>query len=816
MRARANLVIIGAGIVGCSAAYHLTRLGWRDIVVVDQGPLFKTGGSTSHAPGLIFQTNPSRMMCEMAKYTTQLLSTLTYEDEPCWYPVGSIEVAQTDARLQDLKRRQGFATAYGVEAHLLSPREVAEHIPILDERVIKGGYYVPTDGDTKGWQSAAALARLAMDGGAAEFIGETKVTDIVVRDGRVAGVVTDRGTIEAETVLLCTNIWGPVLGDRAGVRLPLMAVEHQYLISEPLPELAGETRFVAHPILRHQDERMYFRQHADAYGVGSYNHEPLLVEPRDLGLTATNPFTPKHFEDARRATDELLPALAGKRYVNQFNGMFTFTVDGYPILGESAVAGLWAAIGIWVTHSGGAGKAIAEWMTHGTSELDLREAHIDRFHGHATTRRYILTRTAQQYREVYDVIHPLQQMENPRCLRLSPFHRRLEQQRATFFESAGWEVGQWYEDNGRLLEEYEDRIPQREGWAARYWSPIQGAEHLAVREHAGLFNLAPFTKIDVRGPGALPFLERLAANKVEQPVGKVVYTSLLNHAGGIKADLTITRTGADSFLVLTGGGTGPQDLAWLRRHAPQDGSVAVTDMTSARTGIGLWGPKARRILSEAAEEDVSNEAFPYFTAQALIIDTVPAYALRISYAGELGWEIYCPTEYGLRLWDALWEAGRPHGVVAAGAGAFNSLRLEKGYRAWGSDIHTEYSPYEAGLGWAVRLNKGDFVGREALLRARETGVWRRLCCLTLDEPGALVLGKEPIVSTDTSDNTRALGYVTSADFGYSVGKHIAYGYLPVTYADKGRKVDILYFGQRVAATVDDDPLFDAGMTRLKA
>ncbi len=816
MRERANLVIVGAGIVGCSAAYHLSRLGWRDIVVVDQGPLFKTGGSTSHAPGLIFQTNPSRLMCEMAKYTTQLLSTLTYEGEPCWYPVGSIEVAQTEARRQDLKRRQGFATAYGVDAYLLSPREVREHIPILDERAIVGGYYVPTDGDTKGWQSAAALAELAMAGGAAEFYGETKVSDILVKGGRVGGVVTDRGTIAAEAVLLCTNIWGPVLADQVGVSLPLMAVEHQYLVSEPLPELAGETRFVAHPILRHQDERMYFRQHAGAYGVGSYNHEPLLVDPRALGLTATNPFTPEHFDDARRATDVLLPALAGKRYVNQFNGMFTFTVDGYPIMGESAVGGLWTAIGIWVTHSGGAGKAIAEWMTHGSSELDLREANIDRFHPHAKTRRYILTRTAQQYREVYDVIHPLQQMENPRGLRTSPFHRRLEEQRAVFFESAGWEVAQWYEENGRLLEAYEDRIPRREGWAARHWSPIQGAEHLAVRERAGMFNLAAFTKIDVRGPGALPFLERVAANAIDQPVGKVVYTSLLNGAGGIKADLTITRTGEASFWVLTGGGTGPQDLAWLRKHAPDDGSVAITDLSSAWTGIGLWGPKARGILAEAAEGDVSNKAFPYFTARPLSIDAVPAFALRISYAGELGWEIYCPTEYGLRLWDTLWEAGRPHGVVAAGAGAFNSLRLEKGYRAWGSDIHTEYNPYEAGLGWAVRPNKGEFIGREALAQTKERGIWRRLCCLTLDEPGALVLGKEPIVNADPSDDGRALGYVTSADYGYSVGKHIAYGYLPATYADKGRQVDIIYFGERVRATVDDDPLFDARMSRLKA
>lgn len=813
MKEHASLVIVGAGIVGCSAAYHLAKLGRRDIVVVDQGPLFETGGSTSHAPGLIFQTNPSRLMCEMAKYTTRLLGTLTYEGEPCWYPVGGIEVAQTDARLRDLKRRHGLATAYDLESHLLTPREVRNLIPILDDRVILGGYYVPSDGDTRGWQSAAALAELARATGGAEFHGNIRVTDILIENGRAAGVITERGTIRADDVLLCTNIWGPVLGDRVGVKLPLMAVEHQYTITEPLPELAGETRFIAHPILRHQDERMYFRQHADAYGVGSYNHEPLLVDPHDLGLTATRPFTPEHYGTAQRAAEELLPPLADRRLVRQFNGMFTFTIDGYPILGESAVPGLWTAIGIWVTHSGGAGKIIAEWMMHGTTEWDVREAHVARFHPHATSRRYVRVRAAQQYREVYDVIHPLQQMENPRRLRLSPFHARLEAQHAVFFESAGWEVAQWYGANGRLLEQYEERIPKREGWAARYWSPIQGAEHLAVRDNAGLFNLAAFTKIEVSGPGALPYLEKMAANRIDRPVGQVVYTSLLNEAGGIKADLTITRLAPERFLVLTGGGTGPQDLAWLRQHKPDNG-VSITDLSSAWAGIGLWGPRARDVLATAAEENISNQAFPYFTARPLTIDTVPVLALRISYAGELGWEIYCPSEYALQLWDVLWEAGRPQGLIAAGSGAFNSLRLEKGYRAWGSDIHTEYNPYEAGLGWAVRLNKGGFIGRKALLEARERGVARRLCCLTIDEPGAVVLGKEPVLSTD--GNSRAIGYVTSTDFGYTLGKHIAYAYLPTTFADKGRKVHLLYFGERIPATVDDDPLFDPTMSRLKA
>ncbi len=810
MRNQARLVIIGAGIVGCSAAYHLTRFGWRDIVVVDQGPLFKTGGSTSHAPGLIFQTNGSKMMTEMARYTVELFNTLEYEAEPCFYPVGGIEVAYTDARWQELKRKHGIATAYNLEAHLISPAEVKTHIPILDDKVIKGGYYVPSDGDARGWQAAAALAQAAIDNGGAEFYGDTKVLDFELRDGRVAAVITDQGRIECEQVLLCTNIWGPVLADKLGVTLPMYAVEHQYLISEPLAELAGETRFIVHPILRHQDYSMYFRQHADRYGIGSYKHEPKLVNPYELGFEATRPFTAEDFDVAQQATEELFPALRGKQYPTQFNGMFVFTTDGFPIMGESAVPGFWLAIGVWVTHSGGVGKAIAEWMTYGETELDLREANCHRFHPHALSKKYIAARTAQQYREVYDIIHPLQQMEHPRRLRLSPFHNRLEAQKGVFFESAGWEVAQWYGENQRLLEQYEEQIPQRNGWEARYWSPIQGAEHLAVRENVGLFNLAAFTKIEVSGPGALAYLEHLAANKIDRPVGTIVYTSLLDTTAGIKCDLTITRLDTNRFLVLTGGGTGPQDLAWLRQHKPRDGSVSIQNVTSGVAAVGLWGPKARQVLEQVAEHNVSNEAFPYFTARPLLIDTVPALALRLSYAGELGWEIYCPTEHAAHLWDVLWEAGQPHGLIAAGGGAFNSLRLEKGYRLWGSDIHTEYNPYEAGLGWAVRLNKGEFIGREALLKLKERGVGRQLCCLTLNEPDAMALGKEPIMS-----DGRTLGYVTSTDFGYSVGKHIVYGYLPLEFAEKGTEVEVVYFGRRQPATVSDDPQFDPQMSRLK-
>ena len=809
MRTHARLVIVGAGIVGCSAAYHLTQMGWSDILVVDKGPLFETGGSTTHAPGLIFQTNYSKMMTEFAKYTVNLLKPLQYAGERCVYQVGGIEVAATAARWEELKRKQGVAMSYGLEGHLLSPAEVKQHIPLIEEKVILGGYYVPTDADVRGWHCAAALAEAAMSAGV-EFMGNVEVLDIPVRNGRARAVVTDQGTIDCDHVLLCTNVWASVLADKVGLRFPIMGVEHQLVYTEPLPELAADRqRFVTHPILRHQDYSLYYRQWYDGYAIGNYRHESLLFDGDAVGARAEREFTSEHFTVAQQATDELLPPLRGKRFVRAFNGYMAFSNDLYPIVGQTRIRGLWAALGVWVTHSGGVGKAIAELMTTGECEWDLREADINRFHPHDYTKRYMRARIDRQYQEVYDIVHPLQQMEKPRTLRLAPFHARLVEQGGVCFASAGWEVPQWYEANAHLLEEYDDQIPDRDGWAARYWSRIQGAEHLATRAHAGLFNLSTFTKIEVSGPGALGFLESITANRVDRPVGTVIYTSLCNSRGGIMADLTVSRLEDDRFWILTGGGVGPHDLAWIRQHAPTSSAVDIRDMSGQYTTLGLWGPRARDILQQLCEEDVSNDAFPFYTVKPLHIDCVPALALRLSYAGELGWEIYAPIEYGLRLWDLLWEAGRPQRMVMGGAGAFDSLRLEKGYRLWGSDIYSEHNPFEAGMGWAVRLNKGYFLGRDALTDAKQH-VKRKLCCMTFDDPAAMALGKEPILV-----GGKAVGYVTSANYGYSVGKHILYGYLPAEHAKPGTQVEVQYFGKRYCATVTEEPLFDPTNSRMK-
>jgi dimethylglycine oxidase len=809
MPEHARLVIIGAGIVGCSAAYHLAGKGWRDIVVLEQGPLFETGGSTSHAPGLVFQTNPSRAMTELAKRTVALYTRLGGGDAPCFYPAGSMEVATTPARLAELRRRRGFGKSWGLDGGLLTPAEARARLPLLDESKILGAYHVPSDGIAKAVLACERMAR-AIEPRGVTFLGHTPAVAIDVQRGRVRGVSTPHGRIAAEAVLLCAGIWGPRAGRLAGVTLPLLPMQHLYVRTAPLPELAGETREAAHPILRHQDRSMYFRQHADSYGFGSYRHEPLPVDPDAVPSPAILPFTPEHFEDAQAAAGELLPALRRAALPYRINGLFSFTADGFPLLGESAaVRGLWVAEAVWITHAGGVGQAVAEWIADGDPGLDLHECDLNRFPPHALTPAYVRARAVQQYREVYDVVHPLQQMEHPRRLRLSPFYRRQQEQGGVFFETAGWERPQWYSANERLLNG--ERVPDRTGWEARQWSPIQGAEHRAARRAAALFDLTPFTKIEVVGSGALAFLQRLCANQMDQPEGKVVYTSLLNERGGIMCDLTVTRLGADRFWILTGGATGTRDLAWIRAHAPDDGTVRVDDVTSMYCGLGLWGPRARAILSAVCDDAVANDAFPYFTARRITIGTTPAFALRVSYIGELGWELYAPSEYGLSVWDALWEAGRSDGLIALGAGAFDSLRLEKGYRLWGADIDAERNPLEAGLAFAVKPGKGPFIGRGAILRIKAEGTARRLCCLTLTGRGQVVLGKEPIL-----DGARVLGYVTSANYGYTVGRGIAYGYLPPSHAAAGTAVEIEYFGERFAATVSDEPLYDPKGLRLRS
>ena len=652
---QARAVVIGAGIAGCSVAYHLTRLGWRDIVVLDQGPLFETGGSTSHAPGLVFQVNPSKTMANFARYTVDLWKGMELDGEPCARPVGSLEVAWTPERLADLRRKAGFAMSWGIEAHVISAGEARDLIPMLSDRIL-GALHVPSDIQTMPTRPAEAMAREAELNGAA-FYGDTRVTGLDIEGGRIKAVHTDSGVIKTDLVVSAAGIWAPRVGGMAGVSIPLSPMQHLYAVTTPLESLAGATEEVSQPILRHQDEATYFRQVGEAYGIGSYNHEPQLVESEDILdheeapiAPAEMDFTPVHFEKAMSAAGKVLPALKGAGLTRRFNGLFSFTNDGFPVLGESPdVRGFWSAQAVWITHAGGVGKAVAEWMVNGEPTTDLRECDILRFHPHAHSRSYVRARAAQQYREVYDIIHPLQQMDSPRNLRLTPFHARQRELGAVFFENAGWERPQWYDSNEGLLDSLSVAGASRGDWEAREWSPTVAAEHVAARERVAMFDLTPFAKFEIYGPGSLAALQRLATNQMNKPVGTITYTSMLNRQGGIKCDLTVTRLEESRFMVVTGGAMGLHDLDWIRTHLPDDGTVALTDVSSTLCCIGLWGPRSRDLLSRVCDDDLSNYGFPYMTAREVTIGEVPALALRISYIGELGWEIYAPSELGLHL-----------------------------------------------------------------------------------------------------------------------------------------------------------------------
>ena len=806
------MVIVGAGIAGASLAYHLTRVGWSDVLCVEQGPLWETGGSTSHAPGLVFQNNPSATMTRLARRSAALYSSVELEGLPCYYASGGIEVAATPERWEELERRYGRGLSFGLGPELLDPGAVAERIPLIDPDRILGGILVPGDGIAKALRAAEALGRAAIATGGARAVGECEVTGIDHAAGRVRAVLTTRGTVEAEHVVLAAGIWGPRAARLAGLRLPLYPVEHIYALTEPLAPLgdvAGAE--VSEPILRHQDRSMYLRRVGDTYGIGSYLHEPLLRAAEDIGPSgpglhpSERAFTPEHFHAAYEEAGRLLPALRDAPLARAFNGLMSFTPDGFPLLGESSrIRGLWLAEALWVTHAGGAAEALADLMVHGESGIDLHECDPERFDDHGLSRAYARVRAEQAYREVYDVIHPRESVRVGRPLRRSPFHARQVALGAEMFESAGWERPQWYP----ALDV--PPAPGRSAWSARFWSESVLAEHRACRERAGLFDLSPFTKITVRGPGSLAYLQHLAANDVDRPAGTIVYTAMLTPGGRIMCDLTITRISEDEFFVVTGGAVGKHDLGWMRRHLPHDGTVTLHDETSRLCCLGLWGPRARDILRAVSEDDISNEAFPYMTMRELHAGLVPVRALRISYVGELGWEIYAPPEFGLALWDALIDAGAPHGLTPCGGGAYDSLRLEKGYRLWGADIDEEHDPWEAGLGFAVKLGKGDFLGREAAARAKEH-VARRLCCLTISDPGVVLLGKEPLLD----DAGAALGYVTSAGYGATVRESIAYGYLPVAYADPGTRVRVWAEGRLEDATVVAEPLYDPAMERLR-
>ncbi|MEV6172304.1 FAD-dependent oxidoreductase [Streptomyces sp. NPDC051954] len=803
-----RVVVVGAGIVGCSLADELTARGWTDVTVLEQGPLPAPGGSTSHAPGLVFQTSPSKTLAEFAKYTVEKFGSLEVDGVSCFNQVGGLELATTPERLADLHRKAGYAASWGIRGEVVTASRCKELWPLIDESVVLGGFHTPDDGLARALLAARAQMARATERGA-RFLDRHTVTGIEQENGRVTGVVTDQGTFPADHVVSAAGFWGPVIGRMAGVDVPLQPLAHQYARTKRLPELQDAEAEASKPILRFQDRDLYFREHTDRIGIGSYAHKPMPVDAyailpydearaQDMDMPSSYPFTEEDWAPSWDDCRWLLPALRDTEIEEGFNGVFSFTPDGMPVLGESrAVRGFWLAEAVWVTHSAGVARAVAEWMVDGRPSIDLHECDLTRFEEAQRSPSYVRERGSQQFVEVYDVLHPLQPMEQPRPLRVSPFYARQQQLGAFFLEGGGWERPHWYEANAPLADGLE--LPERDAWSARFWSPIAAAEAKATRESVALYDMTPLRRLEVTGSGALDFLHRMTTNNLRKKPGAVTYTLLLDEKGGIRSDLTVARLAPDRFQV---GANSPADLDWLLRHAP--GDVHIKDITSGTCCIGVWGPLARDLVQPLTRDDFSHEAFGYFRAKETYIGHVPVTAMRLSYVGELGWELYTTADLGLRLWDTLWEAGREHGVIAAGRSAFNSLRLEKGYRAWGTDMTDEHNPYEAGVGFAVRRDKV-FVGREAI---EAQDITRRLTPLLLDDPAAVVLGKEPV----HVDGVPA-GYVTSASYGYTLGRCIAYAWLPVLAT--GAAVHIEYFGEKVPATVAEEPLFDPKMTRIR-
>jgi 4-methylaminobutanoate oxidase (formaldehyde-forming) len=664
---------------------------------------------------------------------------------------------------------------------------------------VLGAAYLPTDGYIDPSQLTFALAEGARRGGA-EIEQHTRVTGINVTGGRVTGVVTDKGEIETEIVVNAGGMFAKELGALAGVNVPIVAMAHEYLITKP----AGLPLDM--PTMRDPSLLVYFRPESGGLIMGGYERDPapwsLDGIPADFNGKLLAEDWPR-FEELMENALVRVPSLGEMEVIKLINGPEAFTPDGEFILGPTEVRGLWTAAGFCahgLAGAGGLGQLVAEWIVEGTPSLDTWHMDSRRFGRAYRSREYTLARTREVYETYYDVKYPGHERQAGRPLRLSPTYSRLVELGAAFGEKSGWERANWFEPNAQRG----DESLRPRGWAGRLWSPAIGTEHLACRETAALFDETSFAKIEISGDGAASFVESLCANVVARDIGAITYTQMLNTRGGIECDFTVTRLGEERFRIVTGTAFGQHDLSWIREHAPA--GIAVDDVTSTYACLGLWGPKAREILQPLTTTAFD---FPYMRSSELSIGAVPCLALRVTYVGELGWELYCPTEFGLALWDTIWAAGREHGLVAGGYKAIDSLRLEKGYRVWGADITPDDTPYEAGLGFAVKLEKGDFIGRDALHAAGEPE--RLLCCLVLADPRSVALGSESV-----RIDGEPVGRVTSGGYGYTVERSIAYAYLPSDRAKPGQPVEVEIFGELVAGEVVAEPLFDPRGERIRA
>jgi glycine cleavage system aminomethyltransferase T/glycine/D-amino acid oxidase-like deaminating enzyme len=834
---RASAVIIGAGIVGNSLACHLARLGWRDLVLVDKGPMPNPGGSTGHASNFIFPIEYSKMMMELTRDSTE-----QYQALGVFTQSGGIEVARTAERMAELRRRCTAAKAWGIPAQLLSPAEVGKLVPYLDESVILGGASFPTVGVVDSLRAGTLMREEAQRSGALQVLAGTEVLGIDTEPGgsvpTVRAVRTTAGDIETGICVICCGVWSPRIARMAGARLPLTPIVHQMISVGPIPLFADTAGEISYPIVRDVDTNMYERQHGGDMEVGSYAHRPIIVTPDEIpsneeaALSPTElPFTAEDFDQQLAEALELMPDLLGDERVGirySINGLISMTPDGHPLLGETPeVKGLWSAAASWIKEGPGCGRVVAELMSGRVPTIDVDEADVARFYPCQRTVAHVEARAREGFNKMYGIVHPAEQWESGRPVRVSPVYGRAADLGAVFYETAGWERPHWYASNEALLTRYADRIAERTAeWDARWWSPIINAEHLAMRDACGLVDLSAFAIFDITGPAALDAVQTLVVAQADVRIGRVIYTSLLDENGGFKADLTVMRLGAEHFRVVTGGATGMSEKKWFTDRLPPGAQLA--DLTSAWTTLGMWGPRARDVLQPVTLGDLSHAGFGFGTCREVELGGVTVLASRISYVGELGWELYVPMEQGARVWDAVWDAGRPHGLVPVGIGVYGTTgRLEKGYRAFGNELTADYTLVEAGM-TRPRVKEQPFLGKDAYLAQRDRPPAAVMCTLTVDDhtssSGQLryMLGGEPVLSADgerLADEAGRPSYVTSAGAGPSVGKHLLMAYLPPQQAQVGTHLAVEYFGEQYPVTVavaGSTPLFDPENTRIRS
>jgi 4-methylaminobutanoate oxidase (formaldehyde-forming) len=818
---RARVVIVGGGVGGTSIAYHLAQLGERDVVLVDRSEL--TSGSTFHSAGLVGQLRSSVSLTRMMMYSVELYRRLAAESEhdPGWVECGGIRLACTPEREQEIHRQVAWAKTFGLPLELISPDEARERFPLMVTDGVRVGSFLPTDGYLDPSQLTYALADGARRGGAQIFT-HTRVTGIDVDDGAVRRVRTEWGDIECEVVVNAGGMYAAEIGRLAGVRVPIVPFAHEYLVSQPFAAMREARAALGHlPTLRDPDLLVYWREEGGGVVMGGYERQsaPWSLDERlvdRIPRTFNGQLLEEdwdRFEEITENSRRRVPSMNDLTVTKLINGPEAFTPDNEFCLGETEVRGFFVAAGFCahgLAGAGGIGKVMAEWIHAGEPQLDLWHMDVRRFGPQYRSPSYTLKRVKEVYETYYDIRYPGHERQAGRPLRVSSAYGWHAGHGAAFGEKSGWERVNWYESNAALPGADEALRPR--GWAGIHWSPAIGAEHRACREAAALFDESSFAKLEVSGPGAAAFLERLCDNRVARGIGQITYTQMLNSRGGIECDFTVTRLAEDRFGIVTGTAFGRHDAAWIARHAPRDGSVAIEDVTSRWSCFALWGPRARDILQPLTPSSLANDDFPYMTTREITVGDVPVRALRVTFVGELGWELYCPSEYGAGLWRALWDAGRDHGLVAGGYKAIDTLRLEKGYRVWAADITPDDTPYEAGLGFCVKPEKdGGFIGREALLAEPAAGAdARRLVCVVLDDLRSVALGNEPV-----RVGGEIVGRVTSGGYGYTVAHSIAYAYVPEPCADVGTAVEVDIFGTWVPGVVAAEPLWDPAGERVR-